>query len=382
LKTAVVSALVLLTGACSSTGSVDGDATDGSVVSNADGGVDSSSDASVIDDRASPSSDGAAADSSVADSEAGMPPLRIDISQTSTSGLSSGAFMAVQLHVAFSSIMKGAAIFAGGPFDCAQGSLTTALTTCADPAAAPDVTPLVTITNQWAASGDIDDPSHLAAQHVFLFGGAEDETVSPLVMDALDAYYGAFLPAASIVYESRHAATGHPYPTLAYGGLCAESAAPWTGLCNFDGAGRALAQIYGTLDPAATTLSGSYVSLAQGDFIANPASHSLADTAYAYVPSACAAGDTCRVHVAFHGCDQEATGVVGSAFYEHAGYDEWADTNHIVVLYPQTIASPSTNPNACWDFWGYDSADYAKKSAPQMAMVRAMIDAIAQNGDF
>ena len=67
-----------------------------------------------------------------------------------------------------------------------------------------------------------------------------------------------------------------------------------------------------SLAPAATTLSGSYVSIAQGDFISNPASHSLADTAYAYVPSACAAGDTCRVHVAFHGCDQEASGVVGS----------------------------------------------------------------------
>ena len=59
--------------------------------------------------------------------------LRIDLQATSVSGLSSGAFMAVQFHVAFSSIMEGAAIFAGGPFDCAQGSVDSALTECADP---------------------------------------------------------------------------------------------------------------------------------------------------------------------------------------------------------------------------------------------------------
>ena len=383
--------VAVLATACSSAGSVvsEGGDGDGGTHVLGDGGG-SSNDASASDggtsnpsDGGSPSGDGSAGDASVADGgDAAMPAVRIDVSQTSTSGLSSGAFMAVQFHVAFSSIMKGAAIFAGGPFDCAQGSLTTALTTCEDPTSTPDVTSLVTITNQWAASGDIDAPSNLASQHVFLFGGAEDTTVSPLVMDALDAYYGSFIATSSITYESRHAGTGHTFPTLSYGGLCAESVEPWVGMCNYDGAGKALAQIYGTLAPAATTLSGSIVTLAQGDFIANPSSHSLADTAYAYVPASCAAGDTCRVHVAFHGCEQEATGVVGSAFYAYAGYNEWADTNHIVVLYPQTIPTVGTNPNSCWDFWGYDSADYAKKTAPQMTMVRAMIDGIAANGEF
>jgi len=38
--------------------------------------------------------------------------------------------MANQFHVAYSSIVKGAAIVAGGPYLCAQGSMTTALTAC------------------------------------------------------------------------------------------------------------------------------------------------------------------------------------------------------------------------------------------------------------
>jgi poly(3-hydroxybutyrate) depolymerase len=300
----------------------------------------------------------------------------VDINQTSTSGLSSGAFMAVQFHVAFSSIMKGAAVFAGGPYSCAQGSLTDAYTHCMLATTAPSVTPYVDLTRQYAAAGTIDDPTLLAGQRVFLFGGADDQTVNPVVMDALESYYASFMPAAAIVYESRHPNTAHTMPTVDYGGTCSVTASPWIGDCGYDGAGKGLAQIYGSLNPPATTLSGRVLSIPQGDFIADPASHSLASTAYAYVPASCDAGETCRVHVAFHGCEQEATGAVGSDFYLHAGYNPWADTNHIIVLYPQTIASDlsPSNAEACWDWWGYDSADYAQKSGPQMAMVRAMVD--------
>jgi poly(3-hydroxybutyrate) depolymerase len=151
--------------------------------------------------------------------------------------------------------------------------------------------------------------------------------------------------------------------------------------CSYDAAGKALAQIYGTLSAAATTLSGTFVSIPQGNFIANPSSHSLADTAYAYVPASCAAGEQCRIHVSFHGCEQEESNV-SDAYYKHAGFNEWADTNHIIVLYPQTIASEVTpsNPDACWDWWGYDDTNYANKTGAQMAMVRAMIDHLATGG--
>jgi poly(3-hydroxybutyrate) depolymerase len=44
------------------------------------------------------------------------------------SGLSSGAFMAVQMHVANSATIRGAGVFAGGPYYCAKGSMMTAMT--------------------------------------------------------------------------------------------------------------------------------------------------------------------------------------------------------------------------------------------------------------
>ena len=304
--------------------------------------------------------------------------LNVALNETSVSGLSSGAFMAVQFHIAFSSIMKGAAIFAGGPFYCAQGSESTATTTCMSSTTAPSIAPYVAVTKQYAASGAIDDPSNLAAQKVFLFGGADDHTVNPVVMDSLNSYYSTYLSASSIQYVNRRPGTSHTMPTVSYGTSCDESTSPYIGDCNYDGAGLALQQIYGTLNAPATTLSGTIVPLSQGQFISSPSSHSLADTAYVYLPASCAQGEACKVHVAFHGCEQDAA-TVGSDFYEHAGYNPWADTNHIIVLYPQTVAGGS-NYEACWDWYGYDSSSYATQTGPQMAMVRAMIDFMVKGG--
>ena len=51
-----------------------------------------------------------------------LPGYEVDLSKTSVSGLSSGAFMAAQFQVAFSGTLVGAGIIAGGPFYCAGSS--------------------------------------------------------------------------------------------------------------------------------------------------------------------------------------------------------------------------------------------------------------------
>ena len=98
-----------------------------------------------------------------------------------------------------------------------------------------------------------------------------------------------------------------------------------------------------------------------------------------FVPKDCAQGAACRVHIALHGCAQDV-GTVGKKFVELAGYNRWADANHIVVLYPQTTASPFApfNPQSCWDWWGYvtGSNSYVTKSGKQIAAIKAMLDAL------
>jgi hypothetical protein len=106
----------------------------------------------------------------------------------------------------------------------------------------------------------------------------------------------------------------------------------------------------------------------------------MAETGYVYVPASCAAQQPCRVHVALHGCKQNFDSV-NDRFIRHAGYNEWADTNHLIVLYPQTVAgNPVTdfgtplNPFGCWDWWGYTNFNYAVKAGRQVAVIKAMLD--------
>jgi poly(3-hydroxybutyrate) depolymerase len=69
---------------------------------------------------------------------------------------------------------------------------------------------------------------------------------------------------------------------------------------------------------------------------------------YAYIPKGCDRGMRCRVHVVFHGCRQYHARI-GEVFFRHTGYNEWADSNRIVLIYPQTLPTLSqSNGNGCW----------------------------------
>jgi poly(3-hydroxybutyrate) depolymerase len=106
---------------------------------------------------------------------------------------------------------------------------------------------------------------------------------------------------------------------------------------------------------------------------------SLGDTGYVFVPRDCADGAACRVHIALHGCKQDA-GDIDRRFVDDTGYNAWADTNHLIVLYPQTMPSSFLpfNPQACWDWWSYvDHQDsYVTKAGSQIRTIKAMLDAL------
>jgi poly(3-hydroxybutyrate) depolymerase len=305
-----------------------------------------------------------------------LPRLGVDLSQASVSGLSSGGYMAVQMHVAYSATFaKGAGIVAGGPFHCAEGSVFNAAGRCMAHSAPIPVAALVATTQAWARSGDIDPLSHLAASKVYLYAGSADRTVRPAVLKDLLDYYRRFVPAGRIAVRS-DVASDHAMITDDFGGDCSASEPPFIDNCGFDLAGAILGHLYGPLK--ARNASVPHGSLAEFDQTPFVRGHGMAATGWVYVPRACAAasGPRCRLHVAFHGCKQSSA-YVGEQYVRHAGYNRWADGNDIVVLYPQTGGAAI---NGCWDWWGYDSADYAKKRGPQMAAVKAMVDALASTG--
>ena len=313
-----------------------------------------------------------------------LPALHADANATTVSGISSGGFMAVQFHVAHSASIKGAAIVAGGPYYCAQNNVWAARYNCLQPGPLtplPAVALLKAETEQLARIGQIDATSHLKSARVWLFWGSEDAVVKQPVMDALQRFYGEYVPADSTVFV-RGVKAGHGMVTQDYGGSCAATAAPYINDCDFDAAGKLLAHLYGPLQPAIDHPSGRLLAFDQKEFAGGDAKAiSLADTAYAYIPKECDAAH-CRVHVAFHGCRQNAD-TIKLAYVEHAGYNRWADGNRIIVLYPQTIARGLTsglplNPEGCWDWWGYSGALYHTKEGPQIRAVQAMIERLAQ----
>jgi poly(3-hydroxybutyrate) depolymerase len=306
-----------------------------------------------------------------ASAAAPLPALNIDKTQTSVSGISSGGYMAVQLHVAYSSLFrKGAAVIAGGPYNCAENSVLNGIGRCLGKSAIP-VDDLVRLTRQWAGDGAIDPVSNLSTSRAYLFNGANDSVVNPATTAALLTYYQAFLPPAGITYK-KDVPAEHAFVTDDFGAACQAKAMPFINNCGFDLAGELLQNLYGTLAPRKSgALDGSLIEFDQAALVAG---HGMGTNGFVYVPRSCATGAACRVHVVLHGCRQNATDI-GQDYVKNTGYNRWADTNHIVVLYPQTGKGAV---NSCWDWWGYDDANYAKKSAPQMKAIVGMIEQLAK----
>lgn len=315
----------------------------------------------------------------VAHTAVALPAYNVKLDETTVSGISSGAYMAVQFAIAHSAVVKGVGAIAGGPYYCAQDDVNTATGTCM--IGAPSITPSVNATNSWATSGYIDSTSNLAKQKVWLFNGYNDGVVKRPVSDALYNYYKTYTSEHNIYYKTNIKAA-HAQITDSYGQGCSVTGGNFINNCGYDAAGKILRHLYGELNPRNTgTLTGSLIEFSQSDFSPGDTWYiGMSHYGYAYVPQACAGQQPCRVHVAFHGCKQYAT-LIGNKFYANAGYNQWADTNNLIILYPQTVATTVTpfNPNGCWDWWGYNAADYAQKRGDQIEVVYAMLQRLAAN---
>jgi Esterase PHB depolymerase len=311
-----------------------------------------------------------------------LPPLNIDTAQITVSGLSSGGFMANQLGYAYSATFKGVGVFAGGPYQCAGHSNYTACMYNATISASMLNTMQADL-NNWSGTA-IDAKANVAAQRVYLFVGSGDATVGPNPMNAVRTQYGNNgVPSANLEFVQR-AGTAHVFPTdFDAGGnnACNSSASPYIANCAYDGAKAALTKFYGALNPRNDApAAANYIEFDQSAFTDNPG---MATTGWLYLPANCAAGAPCRLHVALHGCQQN-TARIGDRFVKSTGYTRWADSNSIVVLFPQTrvdntsrptAASGSlANPNGCWDWIGWYGSNFAQRSGTQQAAIKAMVD--------
>ena len=307
-----------------------------------------------------------------------LPSLKLDANIT-LSGLSSGAYMAGQYHLAFAEHVDGVAMIAAGPVYCAQNSLGLALEHCFNKAtSAPDMAAINTYIKQQQAEGKLAPLSALADDKVWILHGSKDATVYPALATTLYQQYQQWIKPDNIALLNDKA-FGHTFPTDRTDlGRCDLSEPPFLASCNYDAAGTLLRYLLGEVQAKSSHTTGQLHAINQHQ-LATAATTTLAETGYLYVPDSCASGQQCRLHVSFHGCKQHA-GNVGEAFVSGTGLNNYADSNNLVILYPQTSASSINpfNPNACWDWWGYTGADYATREGLQMQAVQQLVQALIQ----
>jgi hypothetical protein len=301
--------------------------------------------------------------------------------------------MAGQFQVAHSAIIAGAAILAAGPYGCAESAgaetfpyfstaiaynLVQAQNGCTanrlSGLGVLDSGTLLRRASTLADKGKIDPLSGLKRGRVYLYAGANDRTVvKPVVEAARNFYLAAGVPAENVEFDFRPAG-GHAFLTADKGAACDRSLSPYVDNCGYDQAGAILRFIYGPLAPKGTARPNNFITFAQGDYAASDAT--LAEEGVVYVPSACRAEAGCRVHIVFHGCEQSRA-LVGDAVIRDTGFADWAETNRMIVLFPQA-ASSGLNANTCWDWWGYTGLDFLTRDAPQIKAVHAMLKRLAE----
>ena len=334
-----------------------------------------------------------------------LPAVGASSEDITVSGLSSGGFMAGQFQVAFSSKVSGVGIFSAGPYLCAMGNLGSAVSKCSSSAndlKESDIQDLVHETNQLADSGKIDSPKFLKDHKVYIFHGEKDPTVKIEVAHKTQLFYELLGVNKGNINLKTIKDAGHAFPTEKFGNLCAaDTEPPWMGACNYDGAYQMLSHLYEGIMPASKDLNakGKLLAFNQTEFFDNSL-NSMADKGYVYIPAGCQK-ERCKIHIFFHGC-QQGYGVVpqdrkndmpeydkppykkiGKTLVENLGFNEIAEANNIIVLYPQLKKSTIPfNPRSCWDFWGYvdnDDLKYATKNGEQLSTIYRMVKRLTES---
>ena len=238
-----------------------------------------------------------------------LPSLGADQSKTSVSGLSSGAFMAVQYQVAFSGSVIGAGVVAGGPYYCAAGSLLNAGICMGQvPFLPPNPALLLMAAQGFADMGQIDPLADLQNDRIYVFSGTRDTVVYQQAVDATVSFFQqAGVTDANLEYVNDVDA-GHALITPSFGNDCPENASPYISHCNVH-----RTELRPARCPAAAHLRypqstcgksrREIVTFNQREFAG--AATGMADEAFAYVPNSCAGEHRARSTWPFTGASNQ-----------------------------------------------------------------------------
>ncbi|CAE8616371.1 unnamed protein product [Polarella glacialis] len=328
-------------------------------------------------------------------------------SRISVGGMSSGADFAVQFQVAFSETVMGAAIFAGQPYRCAiqrfpndtlvplnpevpvcegcPAGKTLEYDHCKNNASVVEVRLLKTVAQNYSSQGLIDNVANLERARVYLYRGTKDTIYGQGSVAKTRDFFAEFLPASQVLFKN-DIPSGHAYPLP--GSQLWPCGGEWPLLllpfqnCEYDGPGAALQHIYGgvLMPPAEKASMRNLKWFDQKPFYGDGEVTGLARWGLVYVPTSCesASGRVCDLFVSFHGCGFTVPGTFELLVTE-LNFNAWAETNHIIVLYPKLASHGSTKQqqDGCWNVYGQTGDTYATRDAPQMLAVRQMVQQVS-----
>lgn len=304
--------------------------------------------------------------------------------EVTVSGVSSGGFMSAQMLVAYSNDIKGAGLFASGPYFCTRGVAAT-IVDCMTTGLSIYTEQLILAAEGFEALGLVDKLSNIQNSRVYLFSGKNDYIVWQGVVKKNEEFFRKL--GANIQTEFDLEAE-HCFPTDFFGNECGKLGSPYINNCGYKGSKNSLEHIMGTtLLTKVDYKTENLLSFDQSKY--NPGmSSSFADSGMIYVPDGCKE-KACPLHVAFHGCSQTVKDI-GLDYVYGTGFLGIAEANDIIILYPQVKISSiyPYNPKGCWDWWGYSEVipspvqwSYPTKDGTQMKAVYSMIKDI-QSGAF
>lgn len=275
----------------------------------------------------------------------------------SVSGLGAGAFMASQMHLAFSDRISGIGIVGGGLYFCSQGNIEQANGPCRS-GGRLDLQELTHEARDQAAAGQLATLNHLKGMRLWALHGSNDDTYAPDTTYAAVEFYETLADPIESRFDDQ-LPVGHGLPTMFEGHQCERTESPFLNACDFDGAGEMLKFLLSSDKVAEDRATGVLHT------ISDPADTDRV-AAYLYAPSSCPNGH-CRLHVAFHDC-QQSSREVGDRFARDAGYNRWADALGLAVVYPQATAN-----DGCWDWYGRTGANYATRDGKEIIKVAALL---------
>jgi hypothetical protein len=321
--------------------------------------------------------------------------------------------MTVQMHLAHSSSFKGAGIIAGGPYRCVESYKSSfilnednyvenSIYICLNPLipeTGPRAEHMADLARQTAQEGRIDPVENLKDDRIYIFTGKSDTVVfSDVVKRTMEFYEILGVKKDNIAYYDTIPA-GHSIITdNPEDSDLPSNKPPYINNGGFMQSYDILTHIYGTLNPPSERPGGRMIRFDQREFFNNEERASMSQYGYAYVPKSVEDGEPARVHIALHGCKQgynyvnfvngsadiENSIPYGNRYYTTTGYNNIADSNGIIVLYPQAEGTDNAytqNPEGCWDWWGYsspdaDEPDYYSKDAIQIKAIHGMLRAL------